>query len=83
MVYVVGMFYKNIYIIGCGDVLEYKNKCMSVVGIISVENVMIDGLGIGDIGNIVLCDWKILLEDGIFVVVVIISWREKKIILKF
>ncbi len=43
---------------------------------------MIDGLGIGDIGNIVLRDRKILSEDGIFVAVVTISRREKKIISK-
>ena len=43
---------------------------------------MIDGLGVGDIGNIVLRDRKILSEDGIFVAVVTISRREKKIISK-
>ncbi|MFP9055193.1 RNase J family beta-CASP ribonuclease, partial [Enterococcus faecalis] len=62
--------------------LEYKNKRMSVAGTTSAENVMIDGLGIGDIGNIVLRDRKILSEDGIFVAVVTISRREKKIISK-
>ncbi|HAP9419884.1 TPA: RNase J family beta-CASP ribonuclease, partial [Enterococcus faecium] len=61
---------------------EYKNKRMSVAGTTSAENVMIDGLGIGDIGNIVLRDRKILSEDGIFVAVVTISRREKKIISK-
>ncbi len=76
------MPYKNIYITGRGDVLEYKNKRMSVAGTTSAENVMIDGLGIGDIGNIVLRDRKILSEDGIFVAVVTISRREKKIISK-
>ncbi len=55
---------------------------MSVAGTTSAENVMIDGLGIGDIGNIVLRDRKILSEDGIFVAVVTISRREKKIISK-
>ncbi|MCZ1527193.1 RNase J family beta-CASP ribonuclease, partial [Enterococcus faecium] len=59
-----------------------KNKRMSVAGTTSAENVMIDGLGIGDIGNIVLRDRKILSEDGIFVAVVTISRREKKIISK-
>lgn len=51
---------------------------MSVAGTTSAENVMIDGLGIGDIGNIVLRDRKILSEDGIFVAVVTISRRERK-----
>ncbi|CAH2258021.1 TPA: ribonuclease J [Enterococcus faecium] len=82
LAHAVGMPYKNIYITGRGDVLEYKNKRMSVTGTTSAENVMIDGLGIGDIGNIVLRDRKILSEDGIFVAVVTISRREKKIISK-
>ena len=82
LAHAVGIPYKNIYITGRGDVLEYKNKRMSVAGTISAENVMIDGLGIGDIGNIVLRDRKILSEDGIFVAVVTISRREKKIISK-
>lgn len=82
LAHTVGIPYKNIYITGRGDVLEYKNERMSVSGTISAENVMIDGLGIGDIGNIVLRDRKILSEDGIFVAVVTISRREKKIISK-
>ncbi|MEE1498450.1 MAG: ribonuclease J, partial [Enterococcus hirae] len=82
LAHAVGIPYKNIYITGRGDVLEYKNKRMSVAGTISAENVMIDGLGIGDIGNIVLRDRKILSEDGIFVAVVTISRREKKIVSK-
>lgn len=41
---------------------------------------MIDGIGVGDIGNIVLRDRRILSEDGIFVAVVTINRREKRIV---
>lgn len=76
----VGMSYKNIFILGRGDVLEYKNKAMSFAGSVPADNIMIDGLGVGDIGNIVLRDRKVLSEDGIFVAVVTINRREKKIV---
>ena len=76
----IGMAYKDIFITGRGDILEYKNGRMSMAGTTPAENVMIDGLGVGDIGNIVLRDRKILSEDGIFVAVVTINRREKKIV---
>ena len=43
-------------------------------------NVLIDGLGVGDVGNIVLRDRKMLSQDGILVVVVTLGKDEKKII---
>lgn len=76
----VGIPYKNIFIVGRGDILEYRNKRMSVIGTTPADNIMIDGLGVGDIGNIVLRDRRILSEDGIFVAVVTINRREKKVI---
>ena len=51
---------------------------MHSAGAVPAENVMIDGIGVGDIGNIVLRDRKVLSEDGIFVAVVTINRREKK-----
>lgn len=75
-----GMGYKNIFITGRGDVLEYKNNHMSASGSVPADNVMIDGIGVGDIGNIVLRDRKVLSEDGIFVVVVTIDRKGKRIV---
>lgn len=75
-----GMPYKNIFITGKGDILEYHKGRMSVSGSTTADNVMIDGLGVGDIGNIVLRDRKVLSEDGIFIAVVTISRRDKKIV---
>lgn len=76
----VGMPYKNIFITGRGDILEYHKGKMSFSSSTTAENVMIDGLGIGDIGNIVLRDRKVLSEDGIFIVVVTISRKDQKIV---
>lgn len=75
-----GMAYKNIFITGRGDVLEYKNKQLSSAGSVPADNVMIDGIGVGDIGNIVLRDRKVLSEDGIFVIVVTIDRKGQKIV---
>ncbi|MBL1227026.1 ribonuclease J [Enterococcus sp. BWR-S5] len=75
-----GIPYKNIFITGRGDILEYKKKKMSASGTTTADNIMIDGLGVGDIGNIVLRDRRILSEDGIFVAVITINRREKKIV---
>ena len=47
---------------------------------LDVGNTMIDGTGIGDIGNIVLRDRRVLSEDGIFVVVATIDRKKKKIV---
>ena len=46
-----GIPFKDIFITGRGDVLEYKNKHMSAAGSVPADNIMIDGIGVGDIGN--------------------------------
>ncbi|RGI30185.1 ribonuclease J [Melissococcus sp. OM08-11BH] len=76
----IGIPFKNIFILGRGDVLEFENGRLRMTGSIEVENVLIDGLGVGDIGNIVLRDRKILSEDGIIIAAITINRREKKII---
>ena len=76
----VGIPFKNIFIPGKGDVIEYAKGRMSMTGQVPAGNVLIDGIGVGDIGNIVLRDRKLLSEDGIFVVVVTISRRLNKIL---
>ena len=75
-----GIPYRNIFIISNGDVLEYTNGTMRQTGQVPAENTLIDGIGIGDVGNIVLRDRRILADDGIFVSVCTINRRQKKII---
>ena len=53
---------------------------MSLGASVPAQNVLVDGSGVGDIGNIVLRDRRILSEDGIFVVVLTISRNEGKIL---
>ena len=78
----VGMSYEDIFITGRGDVLELENGRLRMTGTTDADNVLIDGLGVGDVGNIVLRDRKILSEDGIFIAVITINRRAKKIISK-
>ena len=75
-----GIPYKNIFIPGKGDVVEIENGQMNASGQVAAGNVLVDGIGVGDIGNIVLKDRKILSEDGVFVAVVTISRRLGKIL---
>ena len=56
-------------ILSSGDVLEIDENGAEVTGHVPVGNVMVDGLGVGDVGNIVLRDRQRLAEDGIIIVV--------------
>jgi ribonuclease J len=65
-----GMDKKNVFLMKIGDVLEISKNDARVNGTVPAGQVMIDGLGVGDVGNIVLRDRKHLSEDGLMVVVV-------------
>ena len=60
---------ENIFILSSGDVLELDEESAKVTGHVQVGNVMVDGLGVGDVGNIVLRDRQRLAEEGIIIVV--------------
>lgn len=75
-----GIKKENVFILRKGDVLEYVKGKLALTGSVEVGNTMIDGIGVGDIGNIVLRDRKVLSEDGIFIAVVTIDRRKKKIV---
>ena len=64
-----GMDKDNIKILSSGDVLELDADGAEVTGRVQVGNVMVDGLGVGDVGNIVIRDRQKLAEDGIIIVV--------------
>ncbi|WP_436663486.1 ribonuclease J [Alicyclobacillus acidoterrestris] len=69
----VGVEGENIFITELGDVVEFENGRARLGGKVPAGTVMIDGLGVGDVGNIVLRDRKLLSQDGILVVVVTLS----------
>ena len=59
----------DIFILSSGDVLELDDEGAAVTGRVPVGDIMVDGLGVGDVGNIVLRDRQHLAEDGIIIVV--------------
>jgi len=63
-----------------GDILEIKNDDIKLTGKVDVQNVYVDGLGIGDIGHVVLRDRQKMSEEGIVVVVVSIDQHTGQLI---
>ncbi|XRG79770.1 ribonuclease J [Rossellomorea sp. GAMAL-10_SWC] len=76
----VGMAKEDIFIIEKGDIVSFKNGQASRTERVEVGNVLIDGIGVGDVGNIVLRDRKLLSQDGILIVVVTFNKQKKAII---
>lgn len=74
-----GLQKSQIFIADKGDIVEYKNDKMRMSGRVQAGNILIDGIGVGDVGNIVLRDRKLLSQDGIFTVVITLSRRQKRI----
>ncbi len=59
----------NIFLLSSGDVLELDEEKAQVVDRVQTGAILVDGLGVGDVGNIVLRDRQHLAEDGILIVV--------------
>lgn len=76
----VGVEPENIFITDIGEVIEIQGGAARRAGKVTAGNVLIDGLGVGDVGNIVLRDRKLLSQDGILVVVVTLSKQDGKIV---
>lgn len=68
-----GMPPENIFIADNGYVLEFSKDSGRIAGTVTAGRVLVDGFGVGDVGNIVLRDRKHLSQDGLLVVVVTIS----------
>ena len=60
---------ENIFIMHSGDVLEMDEEEAKITGKVQTGSILVDGLGVGDVGNIVLRDRQHLAEDGIMIVV--------------
>jgi len=71
---------ENIFVMNIGDVLELSKRDAKINGTVPAGQVLVDGLGVGDVGNIVLRDRKNLSENGLMVVVVTIDSASGSII---
>ena len=68
---------ENIFIMENGNCLEISQKDAKLVGDVPSGNILVDGLGVGDVGNIVLRDRRHLSEDGLIIVVITITKQGK------
>jgi len=75
-----GMDKSNIFVLETGEILELARTKAQIAGKVPSGRILIDGIGVGDVGNVVLRDRKNLAEDGIITVVIAID-RQNKIIL--
>jgi ribonuclease J len=76
----VGISEERTFLIDKGEVIEFRNGVARPGGKVPYGNILIDGLGIGDVGNIVLRDRRLLSQDGILIVVVTLSKEAKNIV---
>jgi ribonuclease J len=76
----VGVDKDNTFIINNGDVVDIEHKSARQTRKIASGDIYVDGMGVGDVGEIVLRDRKQLSEDGMIVIVLTISKNEKKLI---
>ncbi|MGF7145691.1 ribonuclease J [Anaerotaenia torta] len=65
-----GIAKENIFIISSGDVLTLSAERAGVTGEVPAQGILVDGLGVGDVGNIVLRDRQLLSENGLIIVVI-------------
>jgi ribonuclease J len=71
---------ENIFLLNIGNVLELNENTVKLGESVPAGRVLVDGLGVGDVGNIVLRDRKHLAEDGLIVIVVTISGENGQIL---
>jgi len=71
-----GMSKDNIFVMEIGQVLEIDNKTAKITGAVPAGQLLVDGLGIGDVGSAVLRDRKLLSEDGFIIVAVGVSMHD-------
>ncbi len=64
---------EDIFVTEIGDIVELTRNKGRIAGSVTAGSVMVDGSGVGDIGNVVLRDRKLLSEDGIFTVVITLN----------
>lgn len=71
---------ENVKILSTGDVLEISDDVFKVTGRVPAQGVLVDGLGVGDVGNIVLRDRQHLSQNGLIIVVVTLEKDSNQLI---
>ncbi len=75
-----GIARENIFMLQSGDVLEMDDTKAVVNGKVPVGAILVDGLGVGDVGNVVLRDRQHLAEDGIMIVVMALESHSDQLV---
>lgn len=73
---------KDVLELGAGEIVEFSNQSARVAGKVHVKEILVDGLGIGDVGNTVLRDRHILSKEGIVIAVINFD-RNERVVLDF
>ncbi len=71
---------ENIFKLSNGQILELDKNSAAITGRVASGNILVDGLGVGDVGSIVLRDRKHLSEDGLIVVVLSMSKEDGTVV---
>lgn len=71
---------ENIFILSSGDVLELTDNGAGVIDTVKTGAIFVDGLGVGDVGNVVMRDRQILSQDGIILIVVTLGSESGEIL---
>lgn len=71
---------ENVKILTTGDVLSISDDTFEVVGRVPAQGILVDGLGVGDVGNIVLRDRQHLSQNGLIIVVVTLEKHSNQIL---
>ncbi len=75
-----GNDYKNVFQLKGGDVLGFQGGNARIDGHIPMKNVLVDGLGVGDVGNVVLRDRNVLAREGVAIAIIQVDSATKKIV---
>lgn len=76
----IGMSADDVFLLRTGNIVEFQNGKARQAGSATSGSILVDGLGVGDVGEIVIRDRQILSEDGIVIIVLVIDPELKKII---
>lgn len=76
----VGIRQNNVFIPENGDVLEFTANSGRIAGSVTAGRILVDGLGVGDVGSIVLRDRKLLSQDGILIVALTVDKSSSEVV---